>query len=153
MLLICTFWKMEKAGVEYRQFKTGQKWQQAWVTSTNEKACERVYVNHYQLFGKSAFYGVSKWRVRVRERPQFCDFEGTLPAEMFGGVPVLWSKWPLASILLQAIKTCRQACPPGYLMHFSQGWIPESLVNNNSKLTKLFNICWKLLLLKSIKST
>ena len=33
--------------------------------------------------------------------------------------PVLWSKWPLASILLQAIKTCRQACPPGYLMHFS----------------------------------
>ena len=36
-----------------------------------------------------------------------------------GGVPVLWSKWPLASSLLQAIKTCRQACPPGYLMHFS----------------------------------
>ena len=33
--------------------------------------------------------------------------------------PVLWSKWPLASSLLQAIKTCRQACPPGYLMHFS----------------------------------
>ena len=32
--------------------------------------------------------------------------------------PVLWSKWPLASSLLQAIKTCRQACPPGYLMHF-----------------------------------
>ena len=36
-----------------------------------------------------------------------------------GGVPVLWSKWPLASSLLHAIKTCRQACPPGYLMHFS----------------------------------
>ena len=36
-----------------------------------------------------------------------------------GGVPVLWSKWPLASSLLQAIKTCRQACPPGYLLHFS----------------------------------
>ena len=36
-----------------------------------------------------------------------------------GGVPVLWSKWPLASSLLRAIKTCRQACPPGYLMHFS----------------------------------
>ena len=36
-----------------------------------------------------------------------------------GGVPVLWCKWPLASSLLQAIKTCRQACPPGYLMHFS----------------------------------
>ena len=33
--------------------------------------------------------------------------------------PVLWSKWPLASSLLQAIKTCPQACPPGYLMHFS----------------------------------
>ena len=33
--------------------------------------------------------------------------------------PVLWSKWPLASSLLQAIKTCRQACPAGYLMHFS----------------------------------
>ena len=32
--------------------------------------------------------------------------------------PVLWSKWPLASSLLRAIKTCRQACPPGYLMHF-----------------------------------
>ena len=32
--------------------------------------------------------------------------------------PALWSKWPLASSLLQAIKTCRQACPPGYLMHF-----------------------------------
>ena len=31
--------------------------------------------------------------------------------------PVLWSKWPLASSLLHAIKTCRQACPPGYLMH------------------------------------
>ena len=56
--------------------------------------------------------------------------------------PVLWSKWPLASSLLQAIKTCRQACQPSYLMHFSKGWIPESLVNNNSKLTKLFNICW-----------
>jgi hypothetical protein len=27
-------------------------------------------------------------------------------------------------------------------MHFSSGWIPESLVINNSKLTKLFNICW-----------
>ena len=36
-----------------------------------------------------------------------------------GGVPVLWSKWPLASSLLQAIKTCHQACPPGYLMYFS----------------------------------
>ena len=36
-----------------------------------------------------------------------------------GGVPVLWSKWLLASSLLQAIKTCHQACPPGYLMHFS----------------------------------
>ena len=36
-----------------------------------------------------------------------------------GGVPVLWSKWPLTSSLLQAIKTCCQACPPGYLMHFS----------------------------------
>ena len=33
--------------------------------------------------------------------------------------PVLWSKWPLASSLLHAIKTCCQACPPGYLMHFS----------------------------------
>ena len=33
--------------------------------------------------------------------------------------PVLWSKWPLASSLLQAIKTCGQACAPGYLMHFS----------------------------------
>ena len=33
--------------------------------------------------------------------------------------PVLWSKWPLASSLLHTIKTCRQACPPGYLMHFS----------------------------------
>ena len=31
--------------------------------------------------------------------------------------PVLWSKWPLASSLLQAIKTCHQACLPGYLMH------------------------------------
>ena len=35
-----------------------------------------------------------------------------------GGVPVLWSKWPLASSLLQVIKTCRQACPPGYLCIF-----------------------------------
>ena len=60
-----------------------------------------------------------------------------------GGVPVLWSKWPLASSLLQAIKTCRQACPPGYLMHFSWGWIPESLVNNNAKLTKLLKVWWK----------
>ena len=34
-------------------------------------------------------------------------------------LPVLRSKCPLASILLQAIKTCRQARPPGYLMHFS----------------------------------
>ena len=33
--------------------------------------------------------------------------------------PVLWNKWTLASSLLQAIKTCRQACPPGYLLHFS----------------------------------
>ena len=33
--------------------------------------------------------------------------------------PVLWSKWLLASSLLQAIKTCRLACPPGYLLHFS----------------------------------
>ena len=61
---------------KFQPSPTGQKWQQAWVTSTNEKACERVYVNHYQLFGKSAFYGVSKWRIRIRERPQFCDFEG-----------------------------------------------------------------------------
>ena len=33
--------------------------------------------------------------------------------------PVLLSKWPLASSLLQAIKTCRQACSPGYVMRFS----------------------------------
>ena len=46
-------------------------------------------------------------------------FVCTLPAEMFGGVPVLWSKSSLASSLLQAIKTCHQACPPGYLLHFS----------------------------------
>ena len=26
---------------------------------------------------------------------------------------------PIASSLLQAIKTCCQACSPGYLMHFS----------------------------------
>ena len=57
--------------------------------------------------------------------------------------PVLWRKWPLASSLLQAIKTCRQACPPGYVLHFSLGWIPESLVNNNAKLTKLLKVCWK----------
>ena len=52
---------------KFQPSPTGQKWQQAWVTSTNGKACEGVYVNHYQLFGKSAFYGVSKWRIRIRE--------------------------------------------------------------------------------------
>ena len=45
-------------------------------------------------------------------------YDLTLPADLFGGVPVLWRKWPLASSLLQAIKTCRQACPPNYLLHF-----------------------------------
>ena len=35
----------------------------------------------------------------------------------------------IATSLLQAIKRCHQACPPGILMHFSQGSIPESLVN------------------------
>ena len=40
----------------------------------------------------------------------------------------------------------------GILLRFTQGSIPESLVNKKSKLTKLFNICWKFLLLKSIKS-
>ena len=50
-------------------------------------------------------------------------------------------------------KKCLQACPPRILMCFSQGSICESLVNKKSKLTKLFNICWKSLLLKSIKST
>ena len=64
--------------------------------------------------------------------------------------PVLWSKWPLASSLLQAIKICRQACPSGYLMHFSQGWIPESLVSNNSKLTKLLKVCWNVYFLYSL---
>ena len=59
----------------------------------------------------------------------------------------------IASSLLQAIKQCCQACPPGLLFRFSQGSIPESLVNKKSKLTKLYNICQKQLLLKSIKST
>ena len=44
---------------------------------------------------------------------------GTLMQFYDSRPPVLWSKWPLASSLIQAIKTCRQACPPGYLMHFS----------------------------------
>ena len=56
----------------------------------------------------------------------------------------------IASSLLQATKKCRQACPPGIFMRFS---ILEILVNKKSKLTKLFNICWKQLLLKSMKST
>jgi hypothetical protein len=47
----------------------------------------------------------------------------------------------IASSLLQAIEKCRQACPPGISMRFSQGSFPESLVNKKSKLTKLFNIC------------
>ena len=47
------------------------------------------------------------------------DCSGTLMQFYDSRPPVLWSKWALASSLLQAIKTCRQACPPGYLMHFS----------------------------------
>ena len=41
----------------------------------------------------------------------------------------------IASSLLQAIKKCRQACPSKIKMCFSQGSIPESLVNKKSKLT------------------
>ena len=66
---------------------------------------------------------------------------GTLMQFYDSRPPVLWSKWPLASSLLQAIKICRQACPPSILMRFSQGSIPESLVKNNLKLTKLLNVC------------
>ena len=51
--------------------------------------------------------------------------------------PVLLNKWPL----LQAMKKCRQAWPPGILMGFSQGSPPESLVDEKLKLAKLFNIC------------
>ena len=46
-------------------------------------------------------------------------FSSTLMQFYDSRPPVLWSKWPLASSLLQAIKTCRQACPPSYLLHFS----------------------------------
>ena len=38
-------------------------------------------------------------------------------------------------------------------MRFSWGSISESLLKRKSKLTKLFNVCWKQLLLKSRKST
>ena len=40
-------------------------------------------------------------------------------------------------------KICRQACPSSISMRFSQGSISESLMKKKSKLTKLFNICWK----------
>ena len=39
---------------KFQPCPTGQKWQQAWVTSTKRKGMWRVYVNHYQLLGKSA---------------------------------------------------------------------------------------------------
>ena len=39
----------------------------------------------------------------------------------------------IVSSLLQALKICRQACPPSILMRFSQGSIPESLVKKNSQ--------------------
>ena len=90
------------------------------------------------------------FKVSIRPQPGpiriFYTVTCTLMALSHCHKPVLWSKWPLASSLLQAIKTCRQACPPGYLMHFSKGWIRESLVNNNSKLTKLLKVWWKHLL-------
>ena len=90
------------------------------------------------IFKKFWFFKVKHWLIGLFGHAYWVIYHNF----GFGGVPVLWSKWPLASSLLQAIKTCRQACPPGYLMHFSWGWIPESLVSNNSKLTKLLKVCW-----------
>ena len=43
----------------------------------------------------------------------------------------------IASSLLQAMEKYRQACPPGILMYFSQGSIPESLVKKKLKVDKV----------------
>ena len=43
----------------------------------------------------------------------------------------------IASSLLQAIKKCSHACPPGILIRFSQGSIPESLVDKKIKIDKV----------------
>ena len=43
----------------------------------------------------------------------------------------------IASSLLQALKICCQSCPPGILMRFTQGSIPESLVNKKKNLKKI----------------
>ena len=40
------------------------------------------------------------------------------------------------------MKICRQACSTRISMRFSQGSISESLVKKESKLSKLFNVCW-----------
>ena len=45
-------------------------------------------------------------------------------------------KMAIASSLLQAVKKCRQACPPEIFMGFSQGSIPESLVEKKIKIDK-----------------
>ena len=44
----------------------------------------------------------------------------------------------VASSLLQAIKRCRQACPPGMLMRFSQQSIPESLVGKKKIMSNSY---------------
>ena len=40
----------------------------------------------------------------------------------------------IASSFLPAMKKLRQACPPGILMYFSQGSIPESLVKSKTQI-------------------
>ena len=59
------------------------------------------------LWSKWKLFCMPKWSFIRYTLMQFYDSRPT----------VLWSKWPLASSLLQAIKTCRQACSTGYLMH------------------------------------
>ena len=67
----------------------------------------------------SIFYLLSSFFLYLPTLIKYCQYVIHSRLKCLGGVPVLWSKWPLASSLQQAIKTCRQACPPGYLMHFS----------------------------------
>ena len=62
---------------------------------------------------------ILSYAANITETKDFYQVHIHSRLKCLGGVPVLWSKCPLASSLLQAIKTCRQACPPGYLMHFS----------------------------------
>ena len=42
----------------------------------------------------------------------------------------------IASSLIQVLKNCCQACPPGILMPFTQGSIPENLVKEKKRKKK-----------------